>query len=62
MLPENLLDATRALERDDVLRDALGACERENYVDYFIDVKRREWRLAHNQITAWELQHYLQLF
>src|SRR6202030_4287983 len=44
LLPENLLDATRALERDDVLREALGSCGREDYVDYFIDVKRREWQ------------------
>jgi glutamine synthetase len=62
LLPENLLDATRALERDDVLREALGSCGREDYVDYFVDVKRREWRLAHNQVTEWELQRYLQLF
>jgi glutamine synthetase len=62
LLPENLLDATRALERDDVLREALGSCGREDYVDYFVDVKRREWQLAHNQVTEWELQRYLQLF
>jgi glutamine synthetase len=62
LLPENLLDATRALERDDVLREALGKCDREDYVDYFVGVKRREWQLAHNQVTEWELQRYLQLF
>ena len=62
LLPENLLDATRALRADDVLREALGRCEREDYVDYFVDVKQREWRLAHNQVTEWELKRYLQLF
>jgi glutamine synthetase len=62
LLPENLLDATRELERDDVLRKALGSCEREDYVDYFIATKRTEWQLAHNQITDWELKRYLQLF
>src|SRR5215210_5958083 len=62
LLPENLLDATRELERDDVLRKALGNCEREDYVDYFIATKRTEWQLAHNQITDWELKRYLQLF
>jgi glutamine synthetase len=62
LLPENLLDATRALERDDVLREALGSCPREDYIDYFVDVKREEWRLAHNHVTEWELQRYLQLF
>src|SRR4051812_17972510 len=62
LLPENLLDATRELERDDVLREALGRCAREDYVDYFIAAKRDEWQLAHNQITDWELKRYLQLF
>jgi glutamine synthetase len=62
LLPENLLDATRELERDEVLREALGSCEREDYVDYFIATKRAEWQQAHNQITDWELKRYLQLF
>jgi glutamine synthetase len=61
-LPGNLLDATRELERDDVLREALGSCGREDYVDYFINVKRREWAHAHEEITDWELKRYLQLF
>jgi glutamine synthetase len=62
LLPENLLDATRALQSDDVLRRALGSCDREDYVDYFVDVKQKEWQIAHNQVTEWELQKYLQLF
>ena len=45
-------------------RAAQGArtLRREDYVDYFIDVKRGEWRQAHNEITEWELERYLQLF
>ena len=35
-LPENLLDATRELERDDVMREALGRGRDEDYVDYFV--------------------------
>jgi glutamine synthetase len=62
MLPDNLLDATRALERDDVLREAMGSCRNEDYVDYFVRVKREEWQQAHSEITAWELERYLQLF
>jgi glutamine synthetase len=62
LLPENLLDATRELERDDVLREALGSCGREDYVDYYIDTKRREWSQFHDQVTPWELERYLQLF
>jgi glutamine synthetase len=61
-LPENLLDATRELERDDVLREALGSCGREDYIDYFAGVKRREWQQSHNQVTEWEIKRYLQLF
>jgi glutamine synthetase len=62
VLPANLLDATRELEADDVLRAALGRARDEDYIDYFIRCKRREWQEAHEQITRWELDRYLQLF
>jgi glutamine synthetase len=62
MLPATLLDATRELERDDVMRDALGHTGREDYVDYFVKVKQAEFKAAHEQITKWELDRYLQLF
>jgi glutamine synthetase len=62
LLPANLLDATRELEADDVLRAALGRGRDEDYIDYFIRCKRREWQEAHEQITRWELDRYLQLF
>lgn len=62
MLPANLLDATRELESDRVLREALGSVGDEDYVDYFIRCKRREWQAAHEQITKWELDRYLQHF
>jgi glutamine synthetase len=62
LLPANLLDATRELEHDDVLRSALGNTRDGDYADYFISVKRREWQQAHEQITQWELDRYLQLF
>ena len=61
-LPENLLDATRELEKDDVLRKALGSVGDEDYVDYFVRCKRREWNAAHEQITQWEIDRYLQLY
>ena len=62
ILPENLLDATRALADDDVLRKALGSAGDEDYVDYFVRCKQREWKMAHEQVTQWELDRYLQLF
>jgi glutamine synthetase len=62
VLPANLLDATRELERCDILRAALGQARDEDYLDYFVRCKRREWQQAHEQITQWELDRYLQLF
>ncbi|HEX4109263.1 MAG TPA: type III glutamate--ammonia ligase [Solirubrobacteraceae bacterium] len=62
LLPENLLDATRELERSSVLRAALGATPHGDYLDYYVVCKRREVRAAHEQITTWELERYLQLF
>jgi glutamine synthetase len=61
-LPANLLDATRELEHCVVLRQALGKTRDGDYLDYYIDVKRREVQAAHEQITQWELDRYLQLF
>jgi glutamine synthetase len=62
LLPENLLDATRELERNDALRAALGKTRDGDYVDYFVKIKRDEVQAAHEQITQWELDRYLQLF
>ena len=62
LLPANLLDAVRELEKNDVLRAAFGKTRDGDYVDYFAKVKRREWQAAHEQITQWELDRYLQLF
>jgi glutamine synthetase len=62
MLPANLLDATRELDRDEVLREALGRGRDEDYVDYFIKVKRDEWTRYHEQVTPWEIREYLTRF
>jgi len=62
VLPANLLDATRELERCDVLRAALGKTPHGDYLDYYVKIKRREVQSAHEQITPWELERYLQLF
>jgi glutamine synthetase len=61
-LPSNLLDATEELEGDDVLRAALGRGRDEDYVDYFIRVKRDEWARYHEQVTPWEVREYLTRF
>ena len=61
-LPTNLLQATMELERDDVIREALGEARNEDYVDYFIKVKREEWNRYHEQVTPWEIKEYLTRF
>jgi len=62
LLPANLLDATRELERDEVLRAALGSTAREDYVDYYVKTKQDEFSEWHNEVTQWEIDRYLQLF
>jgi glutamine synthetase len=62
LLPATLLDATRELAADDVMRTALGTTAREDYVDYYVRVKQREFREWHDQVTQWEVDRYLQLF
>jgi glutamine synthetase len=61
-LPSNLLQATMELERDDVIREALGEARNEDYVDYFIKVKQEEWNRYHEQVTPWEIKEYLTRF
>ncbi|MGL6277986.1 MAG: type III glutamate--ammonia ligase [Gaiella sp.] len=61
-LPANLLDAIGELERDDVLRAALGRGRDEDYVDYYARVKRDEWFRYHEQVSPWELREYLTRF
>jgi glutamine synthetase len=61
-LPTNLLEATVELEQDEVMRTALGKARGEDYVDYFIRVKREEWNRYHEQVTAWEIGEYLTRF
>jgi glutamine synthetase len=61
-LPANLLEATVELERDDVVREALGSVRDEDYADYFIGVKREEWNRYHEQVTPWEIREYLTRF
>jgi glutamine synthetase len=62
LLPANLLDATRELESDDVLRAAFGNTGREDYVDYYVRTKQQEFQEWHDQVSQWEVNRYLQLF
>ena len=61
-LPSTLLEAIGELETDDVLRAALGRGRDEDYVDYYVGVKRDEWFRYHEQVTPWEVKEYLTRF
>ncbi len=57
-LPASLEEALEELEKDQIIREALGphVCER------FISAKRLEWDDYRQEVTAWELHKYLNTF
>jgi len=61
-LPPTLLHAADALVTDDVLRAALGKTPDGDYIDYYAQVKRDEFRAWHSGVTDWEVERYLTLF
>jgi glutamine synthetase len=54
-LPGNLSEAISALERDELVREALG----NHIASHYIDAKRQEWNEYIAQVHEWELQRYL---
>lgn len=57
-LPSTLNAAADALEDDDVIKNALG----NEYADYYIQVKRQEWRNYHLSVSEWERDRYLEVY
>jgi glutamine synthetase len=55
LLPRSLIQAVDCLEEDEVVKAALGS----TYADYYIQVKREEWRRYHNSVSQWEIDNYL---
>lgn len=58
ILPQNLYEATRALENDKVIRDALG----NNLSEEFIGLKDMEWIEYMRHVSDWEVERYLEFF
>ena len=56
-LPSDLREAVDELERDEVLRAALG----EHVLTHYLDAKRAEWREYSAAVHPWELDRYLEL-
>jgi glutamine synthetase len=57
-LPTTLSEAIDCFEKDKVVKDALGA----EYANYYIQVKREEWRQYHKSISQWETDNYLGIY
>lgn len=57
-LPSNLLEALMHLEKNSVLKSALG----ENLVNEFIALKRSEWSQYHAHISDWEIKRYTEFY
>ncbi|HXH41131.1 MAG TPA: type I glutamate--ammonia ligase [Thermoanaerobaculia bacterium] len=54
-LPRDLHEALDCLEKDDVIRAALG----EHIYERFVEAKREEWHDYIGKVSAWELERYL---
>jgi glutamine synthetase len=57
-LPANLSEALDNLEKDKVLREALG----EHVYEHFLEAKRHEWAEYISVVHPWEREHYLEEF
>ena len=58
LLPGDLNEAIKALDADDVIRDALG----KDLVDKYIEAKREEITGYKLNVTRWELDRYLEYY
>ena len=54
-LPADLGEALKELEKDEYLKEVLGAHISKKYVE----AKRAEWMNYRTQVTAWEINEYL---
>jgi glutamine synthetase len=57
-LPRDLHEALDCLEKDAVIREALG----EHIYERFVEAKREEWQEYIGKVSEWELQRYLGIY
>ncbi|HHW13757.1 MAG TPA: type I glutamate--ammonia ligase [Firmicutes bacterium] len=57
-LPGSLKEALDELQRDPLLREALG----DHVYEHFLEAKRIEWDVYRTQVHQWELDQYLRTF
>ncbi len=58
VLPANLSEALDCLEKDDVLKNALG----EHVYEHFHQAKRTEWETYISRVHPWEVETYLKAY
>jgi glutamine synthetase len=58
ILPTSLAEALDALKKDKILQDTLG----KHLFERYMDVKMKEWDEFKKQVTAWEIETYLDIF
>jgi glutamine synthetase len=57
-LPGTLGEALDELEKDEVIREALG----DHVYSHFVEAKRAEWDEYRTQVSDWEVERYLEMF
>jgi glutamine synthetase len=57
-LPSSLYEALNAMEKDNIIKEALG----DYLFDRYISIKRREWDEFKVQVTEWEIKKYLDTY
>jgi glutamine synthetase len=57
-LPESLIEAIEELEKDTVLKEALG----EHIYNRYVVAKKAEWLDYSTYVSQWELEHYLERY
>lgn len=57
-LPGSLVEALQELQKDELVREALG----EHAYERFLEAKTREWDEYRTQVHQWELERYLPIY
>jgi glutamine synthetase len=57
-LPANLSEALDEMEKNDLVRDALG----HHIFEHFLEAKREEWDAYIRQVSPWEVERYLKTY
>jgi len=58
VLPSTLGEAIAELERDEVIREALG----EHVFERLVEAQKRDWDAFRQYVTPWELERYLEIY